>query len=123
MMMVKEHFLETYGPPLFTFGRGGSGGSCQQIQIADRYPGLLDGIIPSATFPEVLETTQFLVDAQLLDNYFNNAGQLLSEEQRRAISGVGILTNITGTASGAGRINPTKFCHPCCPLSFATIRC
>jgi hypothetical protein len=24
MMMVKEHFIETYGPPLFTFGRGGS---------------------------------------------------------------------------------------------------
>jgi hypothetical protein len=116
MMMVKEHFIETYGPPLFTFGRGGSGGSYQQIQIADGYPGLLDGIIPSATFPEVLETTQFLVDAQLLDNYFNNAGQLLSEEQRRAISGVGIITNITGTASGAGRINPTKFCPPVLPF-------
>jgi hypothetical protein len=51
MMMVKERFIEIYGPPLFTFGRGGSGGAYQQIQIADNYPGLLDGIIPSATFP------------------------------------------------------------------------
>ena len=57
MMMVKEHFIETFGPPLFTFGRGGSGGAYQQLQIADNYPGLLDGIIPDATFPEVLETT------------------------------------------------------------------
>ena len=35
MMMVKERFIESYGPPLFTFGRGGSGGSYQQLQIAD----------------------------------------------------------------------------------------
>ena len=87
MMMVKERFIETYGPPVFTFGRGGSGGSYQQIQIADGYPGLLDGIIPSATFPDVLETTQFLVDAQLLANYFETAGPSLSEQQQLAISG------------------------------------
>src|SRR5262249_16135937 len=59
MMMVKERFIEAYGVPLFTFGRGGSGGSYQQIQIAGNYPGLLDGIIPSATFPDVLATIQF----------------------------------------------------------------
>jgi hypothetical protein len=117
MMMVKEHFIETFGPPQFTFGRGGSGGSYQQLQIADGYPGLLDGIIPSATFPDVLETTQFLVDAQLLDNYFKNAGLSLSEEQKRAISGVGTMSNITGTAAGAGRINPTKFCPPVLPVA------
>ena len=60
MMMVKEHFIETFGPPLFTFGRRRSGGAYQQLQIADNYPGLLDGIIPSATFPEVLETRNSL---------------------------------------------------------------
>ncbi|HYP08075.1 MAG TPA: DUF6351 family protein, partial [Bryobacteraceae bacterium] len=63
MMMVKEHFIERYGEPLFTFGRGGSGGAYQQVQIADNYPGLLDGIIPSATFPDVLATIQYLTDA------------------------------------------------------------
>ena len=114
MMMVKERFIESYGPPLFTFGRGGSGGSYQQLQIADNYPGLLDGIIPSATFPEVLETTQFLIDAQLLDAYFARAP--LTDEQKRAIAGVGTLKNISGTAGGAGRINPEKFCPPVLPL-------
>ena len=44
MMMVKEHFIETYGTPAATIGWGGSGGSYQQHQIADNYPGLLDGI-------------------------------------------------------------------------------
>lgn len=112
MMMVKERFVESYGVPLFTFGRGGSGGSYQQIQIADGYPGLLDGIIPSSTFPDVLATTQFLVDAQLLDNYFNSDGRSLTEDQKRAIAGVGTLKNIYGPSSGAGRINPTVFCPP-----------
>ncbi|MBI2685215.1 MAG: hypothetical protein HYX27_02790 [Acidobacteria bacterium] len=116
MMMVKERLIEAYGPPAFTFGRGGSGGSYQQIQIADGYPGLLDGIIPSATFPDVLETTQFLTDAQLLDNYFAKSGSSLNDEQKRAIAGVGTLKNITGTANGAGRINPTTFCPPELPI-------
>lgn len=110
MMLVKETFVEAYGPPAFTFGRGGSGGSYQQLQIADGYPGLLDGIIPSATFPDVLETTQFLVDAQLLHNYFNRGGASLSDAQKMAVSGVGTLKNVTGISAGAGRINPTTFC-------------
>jgi len=110
MMMVKEHFIETFGPPLFTFGRGGSGGSYQQNQIADGYPGLLDGIIPSATFPDVLATIQFLTDAQLLTNYFGKGGDTLSEKQKLAIAGVGHLSAVTGTAGSAGRINPTRFC-------------
>ncbi len=112
MMMVKEQFIETYGAPQFTFGRGGSGGSYQQLQIADNYPGLLNGIIPSATFPDVLETTQFLIDAQLLDRYFKQHGAELTTEQRLAIAGAGTLANLTGTAGGAGRINPTTFCPP-----------
>jgi hypothetical protein len=46
-MMVKEHFIDTYGPVQFTIGWGGSGGAIQQYEIADSYPGILDGIIPS----------------------------------------------------------------------------
>jgi hypothetical protein len=116
MMMVKERFIEAYGPPAFTFGRGGSGGSYQQIQIADGYPGLLDGIIPSATFPDVLATTQFLVDAQLLQNYFQRHGAALSDAQKKAVAGVGTLANIYGPADTAGRIHPTKFCPPTLPV-------
>jgi len=116
MMMVKERFIDVHGAPAFTFGRGGSGGSYQQLQIADGYPGLLDGIIPSATFPDVLETTQFLVDALLLENYFTRAGRTLTEAQQRAIAGVGTMANIFGPSTGAGRIHPTKFCPPELPV-------
>ena len=39
MMMVKERFVEAYGAPKFTIGWGCSGGSYQQLQTADNYPG------------------------------------------------------------------------------------
>ena len=113
MMMVKERFIESYGPPRFTFGRGGSGGAYQQIQIAANYPGLLNGIIPSATFPEVLATTQFLTDAQLLDAYFTRSS--LTAAQKTAIAGPANLANLSGPAPGAGRIHPQTFCPPQLP--------
>ena len=40
-MMVKERFVENYGPPIFTIGTGGSGGSYQSHQTADNYPGVV----------------------------------------------------------------------------------
>ena len=50
--MVKEHIIEELGrPPVWTVGDGGSGGSIQQQMIAQNYPGLLDGLMPGASFP------------------------------------------------------------------------
>ena len=65
MMMVKEHFIETYGVPgPHAWASGCSGGSYQQHQIADNYPGLLDGILPGCSFPEVTQATvSFITDA------------------------------------------------------------
>ena len=51
LAMVKEHFIKRFGVPVHTIGWGGSGGSMQQHLIAQNYPGLLDGIIPSSEFP------------------------------------------------------------------------
>jgi hypothetical protein len=112
MMMVKERFIKAYGKPVFTFGRGASGGSYQQIQIADNYPGLLDGIIPSMTFPDVQELTQMITDSRLLDRYYKQVGEALTQEQKRAIAGVAELQNVIASAPLAGRINPTEYCPP-----------
>ena len=71
VMMVKEHLVETYGPIRYTFGLGGSGGSIQQLQIADAYPGLLDGIIMWATFADLLTTVTETFDCRVLSRYFN----------------------------------------------------
>jgi hypothetical protein len=112
MMMVKERFIEAYGPPAMTLSEGGSGGSYQQLQISDNYPGLLDGIIPSLTFPDVMATVQILTDLQLLNNYFTKHADSLTETQKLAIAGVAEIKNMTVAAGQAGRVNPMVFCPP-----------
>lgn len=109
MMMVKERFIETYGQPLFTMSRGGSGGAEQQIPIADNYPGLIDGIMPSLTFSDVLANAQLILDANLLNHYYEKAGSALTEAQKLAIAGTVRLKDFTDDAS---RIDPTKACPP-----------
>ena len=112
VMMVKEQFIKTFGKPIFTFSRGGSGGSFQQNQIMDNYPGLLDGIIPSLSFPDVQANTQMSTDAQLLAVYYAKIGAVLTNDQKSAIGGVAELQNITNNAPQAGRINPLAYCPP-----------
>ncbi len=89
MMMVKERFIEAYGVPSHTQGWGCSGGSYAQHQIGDNYPGLLEGIIPGCSFPEVgFATINFITDAWLLDNYFTGgAGVPWTDEQKRRVTG------------------------------------
>lgn len=117
MMMVKEHFIETYGAPAFTIGWGGSGGSYQQHQIADGYPGLLDGIMPARSFPDVsFGTIPFITDARLLKHYFDSlATAPFTDEQKRQVTGFGNLATMTSVDEGAGRINPTEHCSPAIP--------
>lgn len=107
MMMVKERFIETYGRPRYTIGWGCSGGSYQQHQIGDNYPGLLDGIIPSCSFPEVgFGTAYTLADSRLLWRYYQNAGVPWTEEQLRAASGFGVFATIPNLDNGAARLDP-----------------
>lgn len=114
MAMVKERFIEGYGAPRYTIGWGCSGGSYQQHQIADNYPGLLDGILPGCSFPEVMFATVYsITDARLLGNYFRNtAPNTFSDEQQRAVAGfLNLATMYTETVyEGALRISPTRYC-------------
>jgi hypothetical protein len=114
MMMVKEHFIEAYGGPKFTIGWGGSGGSYQQHHIADAYPGLLDGILPTRSFPDVgFGTVPFITDARLLKNFFDKLATLpFSTEQKRQITGFGNLATMASVDDGAGRIQVTEHCPP-----------
>jgi hypothetical protein len=110
MMMVKEHFIETYGRPAHTQGFGCSGGSYQQHQIADDYPGLLDGILPGCSFPEVTQATvSFITDAWLLDHYFTETPGW-SNAQTRAVTGFANYATAPNVAVGARRIDPRVFC-------------
>ena len=89
-ILVKERFIENYGVPIYTVATGTSGGSYQSHQTADNYPGVFDGIIVGASFPDVTSTTIFtLSDARLLHHYFKDLNpEEFSNEQQRIISTV-----------------------------------
>ena len=70
VMMGKEHIIERYGEINYTIGTGCSGGSIMQLQLASRYPGLLDGIQPSCTYPDSYSTGMEVGDCVMLDSYF-----------------------------------------------------
>src|SRR6266850_1902160 len=52
LMMVKEHFIETYGLVRYTMSIGGSGASIVQQWTANAFPGIYDGLIVEASFPD-----------------------------------------------------------------------
>lgn len=87
-MMVKEHFIDSYGKPRYTIGNGGSGGAMQQLLIAGAYPGILDGLMPSMTFADAVT---YFTDAQecasLLRDYANDPAKGLSEETKALLGG------------------------------------
>jgi len=103
-MMVKEHVIETYGPVAHTIGMGGSGGAIQQYEIADNYPGILDGIIPFNSFPDPA-TLETVGDCRLAANYFNNAETSYTPAQQEAITGYANY----GTCASWGRGFGTRF--------------
>ena len=113
-MMVKEHFIDTYGPVRFTIGWGGSGGAIQQYDIADAYPGILDGIIPSISFPDPLTTGGPVNDCRLLDSFFAGPdGSSFTTAQKTAISGYNDYTTCQSwDATFANRSTATGSCNP-----------
>ena len=108
-MMVKERFIEAYGPPLFTIGWGGSGGSYQCHQISDNYPGVLDGIIVGLSFPDVTSSMIFTAaDARLLWYYFTALDpELFTPEQQQAVAGFRVWKSLPVFSNSAARIDPT----------------
>ena len=117
MMLVKERFVEAYGPPRYTIGWGCSGGSYQNHQIADNYPGLLDGILPGCSFPDVgFGTIPMVTDARLLDRYFRETAAVpFTEEQQRAVAGFLTLATMPNVARNAGRVHVGEFCPDVLP--------
>jgi hypothetical protein len=85
LMMLKEHIIDTFGPLKWMAGVGGSGGSIQQYLIAQMYPGLLDGIQPSLSFPD--SAMSDVQDCRLLVQQSGMAALGLTTDQRNAVYG------------------------------------
>ncbi|MGB2714124.1 MAG: DUF6351 family protein [Vicinamibacterales bacterium] len=87
MMMVKEHFIERFGVPRYTIGSGRSGGSMQQHLLAQNYPGLLDGLIPTAAFADTVTLITHLSDCELLARAFDTSALTWTDAEKAAVAG------------------------------------
>jgi hypothetical protein len=106
-MMGKEHFIETFGVPLYTMSTGRSGGAYTSLQIADAFPGLIDGVDIGATFPDALSIALSGLDAHLLAHYFSTvSAEAFSEAQVMAITGYAGMTAFIDAANQAQRTDP-----------------
>jgi hypothetical protein len=91
-LMLKEHFIEDHGVPLYTVGVGGSGGAIQQYVYAQNHPGLLDAAIPQYSYSDMITQTIHVGDCELLEHYFDATDRFNTKWQdvlnRRAIQGL-----------------------------------
>ena len=70
LLMAKEHLIENYGTLRYTIGTGCSGGSLAQQWIANAYPGIYQGILPTCSFPDAWGTATQFLDYHLSLAYF-----------------------------------------------------
>ncbi|HEY5822022.1 MAG TPA: DUF6351 family protein [Propionibacteriaceae bacterium] len=88
--MTREHFIKEHGLPAYTMGIGCSGGAAQAYQIADNYPGLLDGIVAGCSLADIgFDLGQLAFDARLLAEYARRHPSVLTPAQLTAVSGLG----------------------------------
>ncbi len=72
LVMAKEHVIKAYGTLRYTIGTGCSGGSLAEQWIANAYPGVYQGILPTCSFPDAYSTATQFLDYHLLLAYFTN---------------------------------------------------
>ncbi len=114
--MTREEFIERHGVPAFTMGIGCSGGAAQAYQIADNYPGLLDGIVAGCSVADLgFDVGQLAFDARLLQDYATRFPGRLTPEQLRAVSGLGSLGALRDMSEMARILHPTAAFHPVVP--------
>lgn len=106
---VKKHFISLYGEPLYTVGIGGSGGGLAQYLIAQNSKGILDGLIPLYSYPDMISQTTYALDCDLLNNYFTfraqHKKQWLDWSKRQTIEGMNALNNFP---QRAGYLQPVN---------------
>lgn len=119
VVMLKEHIVETYGEIRRTIGEGCSGGSIQQHIIASMYPGLLDGLIPSCSFPDTWTQGTEISDCWLTQRYFDEVSPQLwaDASQQGAVQGKTTTNTCRAwNALFAGIFDPTTVGRPDCGL-------
>ncbi len=72
-VMVKEHFVQTYGKPQYTVAMGISGGAVQQYAFGQNRPkGLFDAGVPIQSYPDMVTQAIYVADCSLMEQYFKD---------------------------------------------------
>ena len=98
LVMTKEYLIERYGTLRYTIGTGCSGGSLAQQWIANAYPGIYQGILPTCSFPDAWSTATQFLDYHLTLHYLDtpsNWGQGVTwtDQQMADVQGHRAITN------------------------------
>lgn len=108
LMMVKERVVEQLGEPMHTIGWGASGGAMQQHLIAQNYPGLLDGITPTLSYPDATTYFMHAEDCRGVLQPVLDGMDELTDEQKRAVTGYAQWSTCDEEHIGRpGRLDPT----------------
>jgi hypothetical protein len=75
MIMAKALAIKRFGTVRYTIGTGCSGGSLAEQWVANAYPGLYQGILPTCSFPDAYSTATQFLDYHLLLAYFSDPGR------------------------------------------------
>ncbi|HEX6684427.1 MAG TPA: DUF6351 family protein [Candidatus Limnocylindrales bacterium] len=71
-LMLKEHFIEAHGVPLYTVGVGGSGGAIQQYVYGQNHgKRIIDAAIPQYSYPDMVTQTIHIGECELLEYYMD----------------------------------------------------
>ncbi len=108
-LMLKEHFVEDHGVPLYSVGVGGSGGAIQQYVYAQNHLGLIDAAIPQYSYSDMITQTIHVGDCELLEHYFDKTDRFNNKWDdvlnRRAIQGLNASPTPTISAGQAAQWN------------------
>jgi Tannase-like family of unknown function (DUF6351) len=118
LVMAKQHLIDAYGPLRYTIGTGCSGGSLAQQWIANAYPGIYQGILPTCSFPDTWSTATQVVDYHLLNAYFGDSSEwgaaiAWSPTQMAAVEGNALpVDSIVSDQGFFSAAEPTGDCWP-----------
>ncbi len=106
---VKKNFVSLYGQPLYTVGIGGSGGALAQYLIAQNSTGILDGLLPLYSYPDMVTQATYALDCDLLNNYFtfraSNIERWQNWNDRQLIEGMNAINGVKQRAAYLQPIN------------------
>ena len=116
LMMAKERVVERYGPLSFTVGVGCSGGSLTEQWVANAYPGIYQGILPTCSFPDAWTSATQVFDYHIMRPYLENptrwdAGVAWTPTEMAQVYGSpSTLNSITSDIGFFAAIDPTHAC-------------